>query len=523
MNYERPFVRKLIYGSIIVVLMLVLAWLSPPSTVETPGAPATGGGLLAQKRTEYHLNQANIGEIDPTSETIKLATLGLRGVAVNLLWSKANEAQKTRDWTTLSATVSQIIKLQPNFVAVWRFQGWNLAYNVSADWDDYRDRYAWVIRGINFLKDGTNYNKQEPILVWDIGWFTSQKIGRADERVQYRRLFRDDDDFHGDRPVSERDNWLVGQLSFRQAEAMVDSGIPLGGIRELLDPDAIVTGKSPLLFRADAPRCQINYAGALEEDGTFGEVARVAWADAARQWDEFGDKDIPSLEPTIKSYRLDDFDRALANQQRLNGQLEELAPGILKRLIEERHAALSEPEKELFAIPEQKRTREDRARISAIEYKIEVSPRDVAQAIEDETRRKRALEVADEILANQLLLRELDISRTQVAYPYWVVRCRCEQTAPTLTTRQALFTADRAYREANLLAARTNYELAFENWRQVLDEFPSLKTDGLTAEELLDGVRRYRECLKQLDQPFPKPFVLDDLMDEFSGYLEFGN
>ena len=49
--------------------------------------------------SEYRLGQANLGEIDPASETIKLATLGLRGVAVNLLWEKANHYKKIEDWT----------------------------------------------------------------------------------------------------------------------------------------------------------------------------------------------------------------------------------------------------------------------------------------------------------------------------------------------------------------------------------------------------------------------------------------
>ena len=96
--------------------------------------------------------QVNLGEVDPASETIKLATLGLRGVAVNLLWEKANYYKKAEDWTNLTATLEQLAKLQPNFITFWKFQAWNLTYNVSVEFDDYRDRYYYVRRGIEFLQ-----------------------------------------------------------------------------------------------------------------------------------------------------------------------------------------------------------------------------------------------------------------------------------------------------------------------------------------------------------------------------------
>jgi hypothetical protein len=62
------------------------------------------GGVLAQLRTEYNLGQSDLGEIDPASEAMKLATMGLRPVAVITLWEKANEYKMKEDWDNLSAT-----------------------------------------------------------------------------------------------------------------------------------------------------------------------------------------------------------------------------------------------------------------------------------------------------------------------------------------------------------------------------------------------------------------------------------
>src|SRR5258707_643203 len=142
MTERTSFYHKLAYLAGIVILAFPIVWLSVPATNTKPG------GKLAQLRKSYKLSQVNLGEVDPASETIKLATLGLRGVAVNLLWEKANYYKKTEDWTNLTATLEQLAKLQPNFITFWKFQAWNLTYNVSVEFDDYNDRYYYVRRGI---------------------------------------------------------------------------------------------------------------------------------------------------------------------------------------------------------------------------------------------------------------------------------------------------------------------------------------------------------------------------------------
>ena len=55
-------------------------------------------------REKNKLSQANLGEIDPTSETIKLVTLGLRGIATFALENKATNYKLKEDWTKLKAT-----------------------------------------------------------------------------------------------------------------------------------------------------------------------------------------------------------------------------------------------------------------------------------------------------------------------------------------------------------------------------------------------------------------------------------
>ena len=200
MNARRALVRKVGYLVAMGVLLVPLFWLGHPATFATKEGQGRSGGVLAQIRQAKQVSQTDLGQIDLTAETVKLATLGMRGVAADILWMKANKFQMKKDWTNLSATLEQITKVEPNLIGPWRFQAWNLSYNVSVSFDLPGDKYYWLIRGVRFLEDGVWHNKREPRLLTDIGWFISYKIGKDDPWRQYRRLFRQDDDFNGSLP-----------------------------------------------------------------------------------------------------------------------------------------------------------------------------------------------------------------------------------------------------------------------------------------------------------------------------------
>ena len=329
------FFRKIVYLVVIAALLLPLRWLSHPATTAIKGVPDSPGGKLAQLRDRYHLSQAELGQIDPASVTIKLATLGMRGVAANILWEKANDFKMKKDWTNLGATLNQITKVQPNFINVWSNQAWNLSYNVSVEFDDFRQRYRWVIKGIDFLKEGIKYNERQPRLVWDIGWMISEKIGKADESKQFRKLFKEDDDFHGSRPLALRDNWLVGKEWFERVVEAVDKG-------------QTMMGKTPLIYRSSGPMAQMYYAQTLEEDGIFGEVAKRAWVGAANAWRDYGDKDIvtsyvdeKTLEPiVIQLNQQESHEQAAKKSVR---QLDALQPGLHQKLVAEKRKTLPRP------------------------------------------------------------------------------------------------------------------------------------------------------------------------------------
>jgi len=500
MSERRSFYRKVAYGVAIAVLLFPLALLSSPASVNDEG------GKLARLRNdpEHPLSQASLGQIDPASETMKLATLGLRGVAVNLLWEKANYYKMTEDWTNLTATLEQLAKLQPNFITFWKFQAWNLTYNVSVEFDEYHDRYAYVRRGIEFLKEGEKYNRDNPNLLWDLGWFIGEKIGRADEHVQYRRLFANDDDFHGpDVPQDQRDNWLAGKEYY------------LKGIDAVDNKGKSIGRKNPANFYSSPAMAQMDYSEAIEEDGFF-DKARRGWIQAQKEWEEFGR--LPIEHSTGMVLRLGEQKKLEAEVNEMLLALDALVPGLRDKMAAEKKAALTPEEKATLDTPFDKRTTAQIDSARQIQKKIAVTDRQLAEHIGklDPAKTKQALQLAGELEREKLRLRYTINYKAIRNYDYWHLRAKLEQTPNALAAREAMFKASRAFRQGDPFGARKLYEDGFAKWRLVFDEFPeAIKNQSTTADDLIEYILKYRNVLDQMDEVLGDDFPLWDIIERF--------
>ncbi|MGD0898651.1 MAG: hypothetical protein ABR915_12500 [Thermoguttaceae bacterium] len=500
---DRSFVRKVVYVAAMGLLLMPLYWLSHPATraVDPKGERGRAGGVLARLRKDYKLTQVDIGEIDPAIETIRLAALGMRGVATTLLWSKAERYKMKKDWTNLRAALEQISKLEPHSIGVWRFQAWNLSYNVSVAFDDYHDKYYWVMEGIKFMQRGAQYNEHEPRLVWDLGWFTSQKIGRADEAALYRKLFKEDDLYRSSLPPAMRglgDNWLVGKAWFREAEDRVDDEHPIRGL-------------SDVIFYSNAPMAQFYYGEAVEKDGDFGGVAARAWKQAADDWYDYGRREIPTSWDV--NIRLNDQEMHEQAARRAAAELDKLAPGVRDKLAAEKRAKLTDAEKAACDAPPEKRTPEQARLAADAGPRLAVSNEEIARRVTGPARRE-ALKLADEASHATEMADYVRRERSKVNFDYWRLRAEVEQDPETIAARKAIYEADQAFHRADLLTARAAYERGFKTWRTVLDRYPTFKEDSNTGYDLMQSIRDYRKLLKQLDETFPKPFILQDIIDK---------
>ncbi|MEI8226868.1 MAG: hypothetical protein WCH77_01195 [Planctomycetota bacterium] len=490
----------------LLALVAIAVLLVPLSALSQPADSTGPGGYLARLRNRFGLSQANLGEVDPTSETMRLATLGLKNVAVTLLWDRANHYKKVEDWTNLSAALEQMTKLQPNFYSVWDFQAHNLSYNISVEFDDYHDRYAWVMKGIEFLRQGIALNQREPRLLGRMGWFIGQKIGRADEKKQFRRLFKADDDFHErDRPgrtLPERDNWLVAREKYLAAQQLADSGAPLK--------------TTALIFHSEPMMTAINYARALEDDGVFGDAARDGWKLAGDEMRRFSVREIPTTWDVPIRLGLREAEQARA--ERLAADLEKLLPGRFKALEEAKRAAVTPEQKAALDTPPIDRSEAQQKLAAEAESGLQVTwPMVVREAPADV--RDKAQDLARQYIEARETADIIDRYRDIVNFDFWRATCETEVTEPALRAREAAWRAEREFENARLQTARKAYEEAFAAWREVLDASPVLRDDQLTADDLAEIVGRYRKVLEQLDEKFPKPFILQDILDR-AGPLE---
>ncbi|QDT92945.1 hypothetical protein [Gimesia algae] len=302
--------RKLAYVIAIIVLLIPVIWLGMPSTGEEGS-----GGKLAQLRVKHELGESTLGDVDPSSASLNFVLLGLRGIATNMLWIDANEYQKKKEWGKLDSTVHSITLLQPHYMKVWDFQGWNLAYNVSAEWDAVEDRYFWVKQGIKFLNEGVTRNERFPELDWKVGNLHGQKVGRSDEWRQFRRFYKVDPNtalYKGgpDPEINpERlDNYQVAKEHFLIAND-----------KELKHKQHL---QMRMLFRGSPWHAQFDYANAMQREGVFGKQRTDAWKQGFDEWTEIYGREefITPKGPIVLEWTDDDIKALAARDESITEQ-----------------------------------------------------------------------------------------------------------------------------------------------------------------------------------------------------------
>ncbi|MEE2675653.1 MAG: hypothetical protein VX876_01680 [Planctomycetota bacterium] len=508
MNLETSFKRKVSYITGIVLLLFPLFYLGQPSTSDADGGR---GGKLAQLRAENYLAQSNLGEIDPVSSTMQLATFGLRPIAVIVLWEKATRFQKMEDYDNVTATVNQISKLQPNFVSIWKFQAHNLAYNISVDFDNYRHRYQWVRRGIDFLMEGTQYNSQDAKLVQEVGAYTGSKIGGSDEKRQFRRLFAEDDPFHQrmedyglemDSQLvagvdGKPDNWKVANRWYQKSEDVAKFSD--GGIRG-----------DWLRFYERKPQALIYYAISLEDDGYLDTNAQQAFATAHAGLVELGNLDILSTftRTTLRLNQGAEFQRKLDD---MRGEMDKLGPGVRQAEKEKRFNELSKPQQEAMKLAPELRTEYHERMIQEANQALFVSEIDIANAMPDGVK-DRALALAAEAEAMAIKADAVNYMRSMINYDYWLRRCEMEQLDLAINARQTTVAADELFIAARLQPAREEYEKAWTMWTNIFEKYPSMITKD-TGQNLMPSIANYVELLSQFDEEVPQGFALQELVD----------
>ena len=444
MSYLSNFWRKIIYA---VGILLIFTAIYPYKL------------YLADQARKKDLGEATIGEVDTGSFVLKLFLLGgFRGMAANVLWTRAIDFQKVQEWDKLKVTVDMITKLQPHFLSIWTFQSWNLTYNVSVEWDAPEDKYEWIKRGIKFVQDGVKKNQKSPDLIWDTAWYYYHKIGFSDESIILRRLFHDDDDESFKRsPIDEgniyHDNFQLGHDWFVKSVRLVDEGesrLAVGDSETVEHVDAPAQRKGrqgDLPFRSMPAHAQTRYAIGLEKESmkgieaTFGPRASEQWTRAFDEWVSFGSRSYE----TFNEIRID---------------------GVLTRM----------------------KVKLDDNAISNMEAHSKLHPNQQYWA---------------------------DRWADQMNYPYWKDRCLAESEPEGTQARKLFYEGTKAYKSADFPLAVEKYREGLKIWDKLLERHKPYRGDDLNKKDTGLVVKRYARACQQSQVELPQDTPFLDLLKAF--------
>ena len=524
------FARKIIYIAIIACLLIPLSLVSRPASRDAKEGTMVSGGMLAKLRDEHKLSQSNVAEIDPASETMKLASLGLRGVAVNLLWMQAIDHKKKEQWNQFESTLNALVKIQPNFIKVWEYQAHNMSYNISMEFDDYQYRYHWVKKGIKFLTKGLAPNYRDHRMTDNLGFFTGLKLGNSDEKTQFRRLFRGDDKFHTSMeeyidPQSYEtryghDNWKMAYQWYQRSENLVDDR-------------SAPRFSSDMMFYRKRPAQLRNLGAGQQQEFRADEAIREIWGDAYREWLEYGERPLRTV--TGQTISLEDLVKTQEELELKREELDALAPeGLRDRLKKDlmSNVTVSTEEQRVMDLPSDQRTdreeviaRKAQARIARAMLQIDQL---IAQQV-DPDKLLQARRINEEIgkLMNNLTL--IDRNQGTVNYRHWRIRTKAEMSDLTVRARQLLFDAEELARKSifddeyeidaetgekkiTQVGAISKYESAFRVFKEVFDQYPAL-LDGDLSKGVTSSLYAYQNMLKLTGLEWPDEFPMQDFVD----------
>ncbi|RKY30008.1 MAG: hypothetical protein DRP67_05430 [Candidatus Omnitrophota bacterium] len=105
---------------------------------------------------------------------------GFRGILTDFLWLRARKLQIEGKYFELVQLSNWIVLLEPNLPEVWRFNAWNLSYNISVEFPTPEERWNWIYQGIKLLRDkGLKYLPDSPGLYLELAWIYFDKISSS--------------------------------------------------------------------------------------------------------------------------------------------------------------------------------------------------------------------------------------------------------------------------------------------------------------------------------------------------------
>ena len=144
-------------------------------------------GKVNRQRAEFRLTTSSPLENAPPELVLATTALGgFRGIVVDYLWIRAMELQRQGKYFELVQIYDWIGKMEPRIEMVWCHNAWNMAYNISVELGKPIERWMWIKRGIELLRDeGLKYNPKSILLYKELAWIYQHKIAQFSDKFQW--------------------------------------------------------------------------------------------------------------------------------------------------------------------------------------------------------------------------------------------------------------------------------------------------------------------------------------------------
>ncbi|RMD80854.1 MAG: hypothetical protein D6820_06165 [Lentisphaerae bacterium] len=123
--------------------------------------------------------QADVSKLSPAMAFTTGALGAFRGLIADILFLRLQLLQDQDKHFEINELGHLILMLQPDMPEAITFLAWNMAYNISVKFSSYEDRWRWVQRGIELIRDeGLRYNPTSPEVLHQLGWIYQHKVGQ---------------------------------------------------------------------------------------------------------------------------------------------------------------------------------------------------------------------------------------------------------------------------------------------------------------------------------------------------------
>lgn len=142
---------------------------------------------LERKQNEQEMVILN-EDLPPSLALTSIALGPLKGViSSGLLW-RAMEKEDKKEYMESYQLSRMISAIQPRYPSIWTFQGFTLSFNVAASYSRPEERWQWILRGIELMRDeGLKYNPNNAEIRHEIMRTIKDKIQQTDQQAIFMK------------------------------------------------------------------------------------------------------------------------------------------------------------------------------------------------------------------------------------------------------------------------------------------------------------------------------------------------